>query len=52
MYTGGEWVDAGKEPDGFSFPVGEQVLVEPVPDTGDEDGTTVRLAPLTLRLQG
>ena len=52
VHTGGEWVDAGKEPDGFSFPVGEQVLVEPVPDTGDEDGTTVRLAPLTLRLQG
>ena len=53
VHTGGVWVDAGKEPDdSFFFPVGAKVVVEPIPDEGEDEGTTVRLTPVTLQLQG
>ena len=36
-----------------SFPVGAKVLLEPCPESGDEeDDGTLSLTPLTLRLQG
>jgi hypothetical protein len=46
-------VDAGEEPDdSFFFPVGAKVVVQPIPDEDEDDGGTVRLTPMTLRLQG
>jgi hypothetical protein len=52
VFTAGVWIDAGPEPDAHYFPAGAKVVVQPLGETADEEGTIVRLTPVTLRLQG
>ena len=53
VFSTGVWLDAGPVRDAFAFPVGVKVVLQPRPESGDdEDDGTLSLTPLTLRLQG